>query len=100
MLLVARTNLFSDRIRLAFVASLSVAGLTIYTATVEKSREYVILKVEEFTNRFLYRVVFEQSLVTSALGFVLGTTLLMALIAASIPVRRLAQIGPVTVFKG
>ena len=116
----------------AFIVGLSVAGLTIYTATVEKSREYGILKAEGFTNRYLYRVVIEQSLVTSALGFVLGVsliifiapfaqglvpqfvvfvrwqdilgitgaTLLMALIAAFIPVRRLAQIDPVTVFKG
>jgi putative ABC transport system permease protein len=117
---------------MTFVVGLSVAGLTIYTATVEKSREYGILKAEGFTIRFLYRVVIEQSLVTSALGFVLGVsliifiaafaqglvpqfvvfvrwqdipgitgaTLLMALIAAFIPVRRLAQIDPVTVFKG
>lgn len=116
----------------AFVVGLSVAGLTIYTATVEKSREYGILKAEGFTNPFLYRVVIEQSLVTSAFGFALGVgliiliapfaqglvpqfvvfvrwqdilgitgaTLLMALIAAFIPVRRLAQIDPVTVFKG
>ncbi|MCH7999845.1 MAG: FtsX-like permease family protein [Chloroflexi bacterium] len=116
----------------AFVVGLSVAGLTIYTATVEKSREYGILKAEGFTNRYLYRVVIEQSLVTSAFGFILGAgliiliapfaqglvpqfvvfvrwqdilgitgaTLLMALIAAFIPVRRLAQIDPVTVFKG
>ena len=109
-----------------------MAGLTIYTATVEKSREYGILKAEGFTNRFLYRVVFEQSLVTSVLGFLLGAgltiliapfaqdlvpqfvvfvrwqdmlgitgaTLLMAIIAAFIPVRRIANIDPVTVFKG
>jgi len=116
----------------AFIVGLAVAGLTIYTATVEKSREYGILKAEGFTNRYLYRVVLEQSLVTSALGFVLGVgatvllapfaqdlvpqfvvfvrwqdllgitaaTLLMAVIAAFIPIRRLAQIDPVTVFKG
>jgi putative ABC transport system permease protein len=117
---------------LAFVVGLAVAGLTIYTATVEKSREYGILKAEGFTNRFLYRVVFEQSLVTGILGFmvgasatvlvgpfaqdlvpqfvvlvrwqdilgVAGATLLMALVAAYIPMRRLAHIDPVTVFKG
>ena len=116
----------------AFVVGLSVAGLTIYTATVEKSREYGILKAEGFTNQFLYRVVLEQSLVTSVLGFILGAgatviiapfahnlvpqfvvwvrwqdlllvtgaTLLMALIAAFVPIRRLAEIDPVTVFKG
>ena len=116
----------------AFIVGLAVAGLTIYTATVEKSREYGILKAEGFTNGFLYSVVLEQSLVTSAIGFILGAgatvilapvaqdsvpqfvvfirwqdllgiagaTLLMGLIAAFIPVRRLAQIDPVTVFKG
>lgn len=116
----------------AFIVGLAVAGLTIYTATVEKSREYGILKAEGFTNPYLYRVVFEQSLVTGILGFLLGTsatilaapfaqdtvhqfvvfvrwqdilgvagiTLLMALIAAYIPIRRLAEIDPVTVFKG
>ncbi len=116
----------------SFIVGLSVAGLTIYTATVEKSREYGILKAEGFTNLFLYRVVFEQSLVTSILGFILGAgatvliapfaqdlvpqfvvfvrwqdllgitgaTLLMALIAAFIPIRRLSRIDPVTVFKG
>lgn len=116
----------------AFIVGLSVAGLTIYTATVEKSREYGILKAEGFTNRFLYRVVLEQSLVTSVLGFILGAgatviiapiaqglvpqfvvwvrwqdllmitgaTLLMAVVAAFVPIRRLAEIDPVTVFKG
>jgi len=117
---------------LAFVVGLSVTGLTIYTATVEKSREYGILKAEGFTNPFLYRVVFEQSMVTGLMGFLLGAgltflvapfaqdavpqfvvfvrwqdivgiagaTLVMALIAAYIPVRRLASIDPVTAFKG
>ncbi len=117
---------------LAFIVGLSVAGLTIYTATVEKSREYGILKAEGFTNPFLYRVVFEQSLITGSLGFLIGAgltllvapfaqdtvpqfvvfvrwqdilgvagiTLVMALIAAYIPVRRIASIDPVTVFKG
>jgi putative ABC transport system permease protein len=116
----------------AFVVGLAVAGLTIYTATVEKSREYGILKAEGFTNPYLYRVVFEQSMVTGILGFALGAgvtvllapfaqdtvpqfvvwvrwqdilgiagaTLLMALIAAYIPVRRLSNIDPVMVFKG
>ena len=98
----------------------------------EKSREYGILKTEGFTNPFLHRVVFEQSLVTSGLGFLVGagltilvgpfaqnavpqfvvfvrwqdiagiagSTLLMAIFAAYIPIRRLASIDPVTVFKG
>ena len=83
----------------AFVVGLSMAGITTYTAMVEKSGEYGILKANGFTNRFLDRVVIEQSLVTSVLGFVLGVSLII-LIAPFVPVRRLTQINPVMVFKG
>jgi putative ABC transport system permease protein len=117
---------------ISFIVGLAVAGLTIYTATVEKAREYGILKAEGFTNPYLYRVVFEQSLVTGLLGFLIGagltvvvapfaqdsvpqfvvfvrwqdisavagSTLLMSLLAAYIPIRRMTSIDPVTVFKG
>jgi putative ABC transport system permease protein len=116
---------------LAFVVGLAIAGLTIYTATIEKSREYGILKAVGFKNKYLYRLVFEQSIVTGFLGFIVGlaltliigpfasglvpqfvlftrwqdilivagATILMALIAAYVPVRRLASIDPVAVFK-
>jgi putative ABC transport system permease protein len=110
---------------------LVVDALTIYTATVEKAREYGILKAVGFTNGYLYRVVFEQSLITGVLGFLIGAgltvvvapltqklvpqfvvfirwqdvlgvagfTLLMTLLAAYVPTRRLAAIDPVAVFK-
>lgn len=117
---------------LAFIVGLAVAGLTIYTATIEKAREYGILKAVGFENTYLYRLVFEQSAITAVLGFIVGVgltlavepfatdivpqfvlftrwqdvlmvagaTVVMALLAAYIPVRRLAQIDPTTVFKG
>jgi putative ABC transport system permease protein len=117
---------------ISFIVGLAVAGLTIYTATVEKAREYGILKAEGFTNPYLYRVVFEQSFVTGLLGFaigagltfivapfaqnsvpqfvvyirwqditaVAGATIVMSLLAAYIPIRRMTSIDPVTVFKG
>ena len=116
---------------LAFVVGLAVAGLTIYTATIEKSREYGILKAVGFKNSYLYRLVLEQSAATAVMGFIVGigltlavepfatdivpqfvlftrfqdvlmvaaATVVMALIAAYIPVRRLAQIDPTSVFK-
>ena len=116
---------------LAFVVGLAVSGLTIYTATIEKSREYGILKAVGFKNSYLYRLVFEQSMVTGALGFtigigltllfgplfgdrvpqfvtlvrwqdvlaVFGATVLMSLFAGYVPVRRLAAIDPVAVFR-
>ena len=115
----------------AFIVGLAVAGLTIYTATIEKTREFGILKAVGFRNGYLYRLVFEQSAVTSLLGFlvgigltfligpfasdlvpqfvlftrwqdvlvVAGVTMGMAVIAGYIPVRRLAAIDPVSVFK-
>jgi putative ABC transport system permease protein len=60
---------------LAFIVGLAVSGLTIYTATVEKSREYGILKAVGFKNGYLYRLVFEQSLATGAIGFAIGFVL-------------------------
>jgi putative ABC transport system permease protein len=116
---------------LAFVVGLAVSGLTIYTATIEKSREYAIIKAVGFKNAYLYRLVFEQSMVTGALGFaigialtlifgplagdwvpqfvtlilwqdvlaVFGATVLMSLVASYVPVRRLAAIDPVAVFR-
>jgi putative ABC transport system permease protein len=63
---------------LAFIVGLSVAGLTIYTATVEKAREYGILKAVGFGNGYLYRLVFEQSFVTAMLGFTVGVGLTLA----------------------
>ena len=116
---------------LAFVVGLAVSGLTMYTATIEKSREYGIIKAVGFKNAYLYRLVFEQGMVTGALGFamgigltllfgplvgdrvpqfvtlvrwqdvlaVFGATVLMSLFASFVPVRRLAAIDPVTVFK-
>lgn len=116
---------------LAFIVGLAVAGLTIYTSTVEKAREYGILKAVGFTNRYLYRLVVEQSMATALLGFIAGAgvtviagpqmqalvpqyvtyvrwqdilavaglTVLMAILAAYVPVRRIASIDPVAVFK-
>jgi putative ABC transport system permease protein len=116
---------------LAFIVGLAVAGLTIYTATIEKVREFGILKAVGFKNRYLYRLVFEQSLITGAIGFAIGimltfvfgpfatdlapqfvtlmqwqdvlavfaATVVMSLAAGYVPVRRLAAIDPVAVFK-
>jgi putative ABC transport system permease protein len=60
---------------LAFIVGLAVAGLTIYTATIEKAREYGILKAVGFKNSYLYRLVFEQSMTTGAIGFAIGMAL-------------------------
>lgn len=116
---------------LAFVVGVAITGLTIYNTTVEKAREFGILKAIGFTNGYLIRLVLEQSLVTGLLGFligvgltigaaqfvsdlvpqfvtlvrwqdillVLGTTFMMTVLAALLPVRRITAVDPVAVFK-
>lgn len=116
---------------IAFIIGAAIVGLTIYTATVEKSREYGVLKAIGGSNRLLYRVVIEQSFIAGIAGFVVGLALsylvglianrfvsgfitavggldilgvfvlalLMSMLAAWIPARRLANIDPALVFK-
>lgn len=107
-----------------------VVGLTIYTATMEKTREYGILKAIGAKNRLLYRIVFEQSIWIVLFGFIggivltylsipyiekyaaiaiiltpkliffaFGATIVMSIVASYIPVRKIAGIDPVMVFK-
>lgn len=115
---------------IGFLVGVVVVGLTTYTATLEKIREYGILKAIGAKNAILYRIVFEQSLWTVLLGFgggILLTTVslpiiyryvalqiiltptiffqtflaavFMSLLASYIPIRKIAGIDPVTVFK-
>jgi putative ABC transport system permease protein len=63
---------------LAFIVGLAVSGLTIYTATIEKGREYGIIKAVGFKNSYLYRLVFEQAIVTGAIGFIIGVGLTLS----------------------
>lgn len=114
------------------IVGISVIGLTIFTSTIEKSREYGVLKAIGVRNKQVYLMVLEQALVTAVVGYLIGAviafglgyfvvnfvpefvthfraidfiwifflTLLMAGIAAFIPIRRIASINPAEVFKG
>lgn len=116
---------------IGFIVGVVIISLTIYTATLEKAREYGVLKALGAPNRYLYRVVFTQSGIAGVGGFVLGTvltyfgsdmikqieplfvtlikwedvltvaglTVVMIVLAAYIPLRRLMKIDPAVVFK-
>jgi putative ABC transport system permease protein len=56
----------------AYVVGLLVIGLTIYTATVERAREYGVLKAIGADTRNLLTVVFAQAFVSAGLGFLAG----------------------------
>jgi putative ABC transport system permease protein len=60
---------------IGFVVGVAVISLTIYTATIEKSRDFGILKALGASNRDLYRMVVSQSFAVGVLGFVTGVPL-------------------------
>jgi len=64
------------------VIGTAVIGLTIYTATLEKRREYGVLKAIGFSNRRLIAIVWRQSLIAAALGLVAGVGLTYGVAAA------------------
>ncbi len=116
---------------IGFLVGLTVVGLMTYTSTIEKSKEYGILKAIGASNKFLYEIIVKQSIFTGLAGFVVGISitvlarlllegyvpqfvtkiigrdialtllliLLMSISAAFVPIRRIAQIEPATVFK-
>jgi putative ABC transport system permease protein len=109
----------------------TVIGITIYSATVEKAREYGVLKAVGIKSTRLYAIVFEQALISSVAGFILGVLLyhlvawlaynyfpevvfylsieyylyvlilavVMSIIAAFIPIKKINDIDPALVFK-
>lgn len=57
---------------IGFIVGAAVVGLTIYTATIERSREFGVMKAVGGSPRFLYRIVLSQSVVLTAAGFLAG----------------------------
>jgi putative ABC transport system permease protein len=60
---------------IAFAVGSAIVGLTIYTATIEKAREYGVLKAIGSSNAALYRIVLEQSLIAGTIGYAVGLLL-------------------------
>lgn len=60
---------------IGFAVGVIVIGLTIFTSTIEKSREYGVLKAIGLRNSQLYQIVFAQSLFAGLVGFLLGSIL-------------------------
>jgi putative ABC transport system permease protein len=69
---------------IGFIVGAAVVGLTIYTATIERSREFGVMKAVGGSPGFLYRIVLSQSAVLTSAGFVAG-------FAAALAAARLAS---------
>ncbi len=73
------TPVFGALVALGALIGTVVVGLTIFTSTIEKSKEYGILKAIGLKNRQLYLIVLEQALTTVFIGYVIGVALAVAL---------------------
>jgi putative ABC transport system permease protein len=86
-------------VAIAFVVGVLVVGLVIYTATIERRREYGALKAIGARNPTLYRVVTIQALIAAAVGAVAGIGLAYGAGAALMSWRPqfLVEMEPTTV---
>ncbi|MFA5926632.1 MAG: FtsX-like permease family protein [Patescibacteria group bacterium] len=116
---------------IGLIIGIAVIGLTTYSATIEKSREYGVMKAIGLSNGQLFKTVIIQSLIAGVIGYIIGmilsygvayvsenivssfvtvirpvdlvwifaATILMSLIAAYIPMKRIFSIDPAEVFK-
>jgi putative ABC transport system permease protein len=64
--------IFAVLLVIGFLVGAAVISLIIYTATIERARDYAVLKALGATNFNLYRVVLTQSFIVGVLGFVVG----------------------------
>lgn len=60
---------------IAFLVGTMIVGLVIYTITVERQREYGVIKAIGAANRVLYQVVLTQALAAASTGAVAGVLL-------------------------
>lgn len=67
---------------IAIIVGTAIIGLTIYTATIDKIREYGVLKAIGVSNGQLFKIVSAQSFILVLLGFVLGTIISLLLASA------------------
>jgi len=67
------TPVFGILMAVGFIVGASVISLTIYTSTIEKARDFGVLKALGATRAYLYRIVTVQSFAIGLCGFALGT---------------------------
>jgi putative ABC transport system permease protein len=82
------TELIEGLVSIGFVVGVIVAGLSIYTATVARLREYAVLKAIGMRNRSLYGTILRQAMLT------VGTGLLVALALLGLLSVAIGQIEP------
>jgi putative ABC transport system permease protein len=59
-------------VAIGFIVGATIVGLTIYTATIERTREFGVMKAVGGSGGFLYRIVLSQAAMLTGAGFVVG----------------------------
>jgi putative ABC transport system permease protein len=76
-------------VAIGFLVGGAVIALTTYTATIEKARDFGVLKAIGASDRFLYRIVVEQSVIVGVTGAALGVA--ASAVAASLIEQRVPE---------
>ncbi|KER09743.1 MAG: hypothetical protein HY22_09110 [[Candidatus Thermochlorobacteriaceae] bacterium GBChlB] len=114
----------------AVIAGLFIIGLTLYSAAIDRIRDYATLKAIGATNRYVTNLIAAQAVMFAVIGFhvsafflegfrsgvanaglvfdysvsfratLLGGTMLLALIGAIFAIRRITKLEPASVFRG
>ncbi len=66
---------------IGLLVGIQVIGVLLYSLTMDKAKEYGILKAVGATNLQVYRVVLEQAIIVSLLGFAAGAAVIPPLIS-------------------
>jgi putative ABC transport system permease protein len=115
---------------LGLIVGVVVVAQTIYATTMDHLREYGTLKAMGATNRYLYRVIIQQAVISAVIGYslamfvswfvvrgsakggaaillpwpvavaMLGLTLVMCTGAALVSINKVTRLDPAMVFKG
>src|SRR3989304_2165699 len=65
---------------IAFAIGIAVIGLTIYTATIEKSQEYGVLRAIGYSNGQLFGIALLQSFMAGVVGLIVGNILVVIIV--------------------
>lgn len=68
---------------LGLLVGIVVVAQTIYSATVDHIREYGTLKAMGATNRYLYKVIIQQALLSAVMGYVIAIAVSLFVVDAS-----------------
>jgi putative ABC transport system permease protein len=121
---------FGTLIFFALIVGFVIIGLTLYSAAIDRIKDYGTLKAIGATNGYIRKLIITQAMVFAVLGFIIGTimvegfrsgiakagtyfdypwwlrltfflvTVLIALLGSSFAIKRIVKLEPAQVFRG